>query len=157
MASRTNERQWFSRAGVPSTAAALGPLLVGQNESMPLTSACHVIGPDAVNHDRRDVRVESLLEPTHRRLGLRPEDAVDGHRVALSQEVMQGSDWTVTVLLAHERPRTERSWHGFVPILDDFELRALDATEANDFYELVVERHGKSSTIVTSNRDRLSG
>jgi len=32
-------------------------------------------------------------------------------------------------------------------ILDDFALRPLDATETNDFYELVVERHRKASTI----------
>jgi len=38
-------------------------------------------------------------------------------------------------------------------ILDDFALRNLDATETNDFYELIVERHRKASTIVTSNRD----
>jgi DNA replication protein DnaC len=38
-------------------------------------------------------------------------------------------------------------------ILDDFALRALDATETNDFYELVVERHRKAATIVTSNRE----
>ena len=38
-------------------------------------------------------------------------------------------------------------------ILDDFALRALDATETSDFYELVVERHRKASTIVTSNRE----
>jgi DNA replication protein DnaC len=38
-------------------------------------------------------------------------------------------------------------------ILDDFALRNLDATETNDFYELVVERHRKASTIVTSNRE----
>ncbi|MGH3863525.1 IS21-like element helper ATPase IstB [Actinokineospora sp.] len=38
-------------------------------------------------------------------------------------------------------------------ILDDFALRALDATETNDFYEIVVERHCKASTIVTSNRE----
>jgi DNA replication protein DnaC len=40
-----------------------------------------------------------------------------------------------------------------VLILDDFALRTLDATETNDFYELVVERHRKASTIVTSNRE----
>jgi DNA replication protein DnaC len=40
-----------------------------------------------------------------------------------------------------------------VLILDDFALRPLDATQTNDFYELVVERHRKSSTIVTSNRE----
>ena len=38
-------------------------------------------------------------------------------------------------------------------ILDDFALRNLDATETNDFYELVVERHRKAATIVTSNRE----
>lgn len=36
-------------------------------------------------------------------------------------------------------------------ITDDFALRPLDATETNDFCELVVERHRKASTIVTSN------
>jgi DNA replication protein DnaC len=38
-------------------------------------------------------------------------------------------------------------------ILDDFALQALDQTSTADFYELVVERHHKTATIVTSNRD----
>jgi len=38
-------------------------------------------------------------------------------------------------------------------ILGDFALRPLDATETNDFYEIVMERHRKASTIVTSNRE----
>jgi DNA replication protein DnaC len=38
-------------------------------------------------------------------------------------------------------------------IIDDFALQALDPTETTDFYELVVERHLKSATLVTSNRD----
>ncbi|AXG14898.1 ATP-binding protein [Intrasporangium calvum] len=38
-------------------------------------------------------------------------------------------------------------------IVDDFALRALDATQTNDFYELVVERHRKMSTIWVSNRE----
>lgn len=38
-------------------------------------------------------------------------------------------------------------------ILDDFALRSLNPTETNDFYELIVERHRKASTIVTSNRE----
>ena len=38
-------------------------------------------------------------------------------------------------------------------ILDDLALQAMDATETSDFYELIVERHQKTSTIVTSNRD----
>lgn len=40
-----------------------------------------------------------------------------------------------------------------VLIIDDFALRPLDATETNDFYELIVERHKKKTTIVTSNRE----
>jgi DNA replication protein DnaC len=40
-----------------------------------------------------------------------------------------------------------------VLILDDFALKPLDATETNDFYEVVVERHRKASTIATSNRE----
>ena len=37
--------------------------------------------------------------------------------------------------------------------MDDLALYRLEATETNDFYELIVERHQKTSTIVTSNRD----
>ena len=32
-------------------------------------------------------------------------------------------------------------------------MKPLDATQTNDFYELVVERHRKASTIITSNRE----
>lgn len=39
-----------------------------------------------------------------------------------------------------------------VLILDDFGLRRLDAQQSSDFYEVVVERHRRGSTIVTSNR-----
>jgi DNA replication protein DnaC len=38
-------------------------------------------------------------------------------------------------------------------IVDDFALRDLDSIETHDFYDLVVERHLKSSTVLTSNRD----
>lgn len=38
-------------------------------------------------------------------------------------------------------------------ILDDFALRAMDPTETQDLYELVVERHRRASTVATSNRD----
>ena len=38
-------------------------------------------------------------------------------------------------------------------IIDDFALQPMDATETTDFYELVVERHHRSSTVLTSNRD----
>jgi DNA replication protein DnaC len=38
-------------------------------------------------------------------------------------------------------------------VLDDFALQSLDAVETADFYELVVERHRRASTVITSNRD----
>ena len=38
-------------------------------------------------------------------------------------------------------------------IIDDFCLHPLDATETADFYEIVVERHQKAATVVTSNRE----
>jgi DNA replication protein DnaC len=39
-----------------------------------------------------------------------------------------------------------------VLILDDFGLRRLDARQSSEFYEVVLERHRRASTIVTSNR-----
>jgi DNA replication protein DnaC len=38
-------------------------------------------------------------------------------------------------------------------IIDDFCLQSLDATETADFYEIVVERHQRAATVVTSNRE----
>lgn len=38
-------------------------------------------------------------------------------------------------------------------IVDDVTLQALDATATSDFYDLVVERHRRASTVLTSNRD----
>jgi DNA replication protein DnaC len=38
-------------------------------------------------------------------------------------------------------------------IIDDFALQGLDAVETTDFYQLVVERHRKAATVVTSNRE----
>jgi DNA replication protein DnaC len=38
-------------------------------------------------------------------------------------------------------------------LIDDFCLHPLDATETADFYEIVVERHQKAATVVTSNRE----
>jgi DNA replication protein DnaC len=40
-----------------------------------------------------------------------------------------------------------------VLIIDDFALSGLDTTATADFYEAVVERHRRASTIITSNRD----
>jgi DNA replication protein DnaC len=38
-------------------------------------------------------------------------------------------------------------------IIDDLALHRLEATETNDFYELIVERHRQASTVITSNRE----
>jgi len=38
-------------------------------------------------------------------------------------------------------------------ILDDFALHALDPTDTAEVYELIVERHRRAATIVTSNRE----
>jgi len=37
-------------------------------------------------------------------------------------------------------------------IIDDFGLRRLSTQQSSDFYEVIIERHRRSSTIVTSNR-----
>jgi DNA replication protein DnaC len=37
-------------------------------------------------------------------------------------------------------------------IIDDFALQPMDATATADFYELVVARHRKAATVLTSNR-----
>jgi DNA replication protein DnaC len=37
-------------------------------------------------------------------------------------------------------------------IIDDFGLRRLNPQQSSDFYEVVIERHRRASTIVTSNR-----
>ena len=38
-------------------------------------------------------------------------------------------------------------------VIDDFILQSLDPLDTADIYELVVERHRTSATIVTSNRE----
>ena len=38
-------------------------------------------------------------------------------------------------------------------LIDDFALQPLDAIETADFYELIVERHHRAATVLTSNRD----
>lgn len=40
-----------------------------------------------------------------------------------------------------------------VLIIDDFALRAMDSIDTADVYEIIVERHRRASTILTSNRD----
>jgi len=38
-------------------------------------------------------------------------------------------------------------------LIDDYALQPLDATETADVYEIVVERHHRAATVLTSNRD----
>ncbi len=38
-------------------------------------------------------------------------------------------------------------------IIDDYALTAPDAAATSDFYDLIVERHRRASTVITSNRD----
>jgi len=38
-------------------------------------------------------------------------------------------------------------------IIDDFGLQRLAGDQASDFYEVIIERYGKASTVITSNRD----
>jgi DNA replication protein DnaC len=40
-------------------------------------------------------------------------------------------------------------------VLDDFALQPMDALDTADIYELIVERHRASSTVVTSNREPI--
>jgi len=37
-------------------------------------------------------------------------------------------------------------------VIDDFGLRRLSAQQSSDFYEIIIERHRRASTLVTSNR-----
>jgi DNA replication protein DnaC len=51
---------------------------------------------------------------------------------------------------------TERVMRRFLApdllIVDDFGLRGLDSQQSSDLYEVIIERHRRASTIVTSNR-----
>lgn len=51
---------------------------------------------------------------------------------------------------------TERSLRALLApdllIIDDFGLKRLNAQQSSDFYEVIIERHKRSSTIITSNR-----
>jgi DNA replication protein DnaC len=51
---------------------------------------------------------------------------------------------------------TERVLRGLLTpdllIIDDFGLRRLNAQQSSDFYEVIIERHRRTSTVVTSNR-----
>lgn len=40
-------------------------------------------------------------------------------------------------------------------LLDDFALQGMDALDTSDIYDLIVERHRRASTVVTSNREPI--
>ena len=67
---------------------------------------------------------------------------------------------SVKMLRSLHAARADHSWEKKIKkflkpdllILDDFGLTALTPMQAEDFYEIVTERHLKSSTVITSNR-----
>lgn len=67
---------------------------------------------------------------------------------------------SVKMLRSLHAARADHSWEKRIKkflrpdlfIIDDFGLTALTPTQAEDFYEIVTERHLKSSSIITSNR-----
>jgi len=38
-------------------------------------------------------------------------------------------------------------------VIDDFGLQKLTEEQSGDFYEVIIERYGRASTVITSNRD----
>jgi DNA replication protein DnaC len=67
---------------------------------------------------------------------------------------------SVKMIRSLHAARADHSWEKKIKrflrpdllIIDDFGLTALTPTQAEDFYEIVTERHLKSSMIITSNR-----
>jgi DNA replication protein DnaC len=67
---------------------------------------------------------------------------------------------SVKMLRSLMAARADHSWEKRIKkflrpdllIIDDFGLTALTPTQAEDFYEIITERHLKSSMIITSNR-----
>jgi DNA replication protein DnaC len=51
---------------------------------------------------------------------------------------------------------TDKAFRRFISldllIIDDFGLRKMDHTQSSDIYEIIIERHRRSSTLLTSNR-----
>lgn len=51
---------------------------------------------------------------------------------------------------------TDKAFRRFISldllIIDDFGLRRMDHTQSSDIYEIIIERHRRSSTLLTSNR-----
>jgi len=72
---------------------------------------------------------------------------------------------SVKMLRSLMAARADHSWEKRIKrflrpnllIIDDFGLTALTPTQAEDFYEIVTERHLKSSIIITSNRPLKTG
>jgi DNA replication protein DnaC len=80
-----------------------------------------------------------------------------GHRVLF----LRSDDLLKHIHQSRADNSTERLLRGLlVPdllIVDDFGLRRLNAQQSSDFYEVIIERHRRASTIVTSNRPECAG
>lgn len=77
-------------------------------------------------------------------------------RAGLHVLFLRHSDLLKTIHQSRADNSTERVLRSLLApdllILDDFGLRRLDAQQSSDFYEVIIERHRRASTIVTSNR-----
>jgi DNA replication protein DnaC len=75
-----------------------------------------------------------------------------GHRVLF----LRSDDLLKQIHQSRADNSTERLLRGLLApdllIVDDFGLRRLNAQQSSDFYEVIIERHRRASTIVTSNR-----
>jgi DNA replication protein DnaC len=75
-----------------------------------------------------------------------------GHRVLF----LRSDDLLKQIHQSRADNSTERLLRAFLApdllIIDDFGLRRLTAQQSSDFYEVIIERHKRASTIVTSNR-----
>jgi DNA replication protein DnaC len=75
-----------------------------------------------------------------------------GYRVLF----LRHSDLLKTIHQSRADHSTERVLRSLlapdVLVIDDFGLRRLDPQQSSDFYEVIIERHRRASTVLTSNR-----
>ena len=122
--------------------------------------------PLTMQHLIRDLMGGLYLKEHHHCLAVGPTGTGKTHLAqALGhQACRQGKSVrfirTSVLLREMHASRADQSWERTLKklstpdllIIDDFGLSALTLTQAEDFYELVAERHLKSSFIITSNR-----
>lgn len=75
-----------------------------------------------------------------------------GHRVLF----LRSDQMLKTIHQSRADNSTERALRGLLTpdllVIDDFGLRRLSAQQSSDFYEVIIERNRRASTIMTSNR-----